>query len=124
MAGKFKFSLMLFYSTRPCTDLWTALGDCVRHGLVDLVFEVHRGFATEGAVEPLAVVKNFDPLKDGGEGGHLDKQSGGGGAKLKNRGAGADWLPRRLVALEVNDSQEQTRGVQALVNITGCRNYL
>src|ERR1035437_158079 len=36
------------------------------HGLVDLVFEVHRGFVTEGAVEPLAVVKDFDPLEDGG----------------------------------------------------------
>jgi len=37
----------------------------MRHGLVDLVFEDHRGFATEGAVEPRAVVKDFDPLEDG-----------------------------------------------------------
>src|ERR1039458_4700024 len=36
------------------------------HGLVDLVFEVHRGFEAEGAVEPRAVVKDFDPLEDGG----------------------------------------------------------
>jgi hypothetical protein len=40
----------------------------MRHGLVDLVFEVHRGFEAEGAVEPLAVVKDFDPLEDGGAG--------------------------------------------------------
>src|SRR5664279_2991288 len=40
----------------------------MRHGLVDLVFEVHRGFEAEGAVEPRAVVKDFDPLEDGGAG--------------------------------------------------------
>jgi hypothetical protein len=38
------------------------------HGLVDLVFKVHRGLVTERAVEPRAVVKNFDPLEDGGAG--------------------------------------------------------
>jgi hypothetical protein len=32
--------------------------------LVDLVFKVHRGFGTERAVEPRAVVKDFDPLED------------------------------------------------------------
>jgi hypothetical protein len=37
----------------------------MRHGLVDLVFKVHRGFEAEGAVEPLPVVKDFDPLEDG-----------------------------------------------------------
>ena len=40
----------------------------MRHGLVDLVFEVHRGFEAEGAVAPLPVVKDFDPLEDGGAG--------------------------------------------------------
>ena len=40
----------------------------MRHGLVDLVFKVHRGFEAEGAVEPLPVVKDFDPLEDGGAG--------------------------------------------------------
>jgi hypothetical protein len=33
-----------------------------------LVFKVHRRFVTEGAVEPLAVVKDFHPLEDGGAG--------------------------------------------------------
>jgi len=33
--------------------------------LVELRFKVHRGMKTEGAVEPLAVVKDFDPFKDG-----------------------------------------------------------
>src|SRR5260370_29928592 len=42
----------------------------MRHGLVDLVFKVHRGFVTERAVEPRAVVKDFDPLEDGGAGFH------------------------------------------------------
>src|ERR1035437_107249 len=37
----------------------------MRHGLVDLVFEVHRGFEAERAVEPRPVVKDFDPLEDG-----------------------------------------------------------
>jgi len=37
----------------------------MRHGLVELSFKVHRGFVTESAVEPLAVVKDFDPLEDG-----------------------------------------------------------
>ena len=32
--------------------------------LVELSFKVHRGFVTEGAVEPLPVVKDFDPFKD------------------------------------------------------------
>src|SRR5665213_991317 len=40
----------------------------MRHGLVDLVFKVHRGFVTDRAVEPRAVVKDFDPLEDGGAG--------------------------------------------------------
>src|SRR5665213_1796792 len=40
----------------------------MRHGLVDLVFKIHRRFIAEGAVEPLAVVKDFDPLEDGGAG--------------------------------------------------------
>jgi hypothetical protein len=31
--------------------------------LVELGFKVHRGFEAEGAVEPLAVVKDFDPSK-------------------------------------------------------------
>jgi hypothetical protein len=34
--------------------------------LVEFGFKVHRGMETEGAVEPLAVVKDFDPLEDGG----------------------------------------------------------
>jgi hypothetical protein len=36
----------------------------MRHGLVELRFKVHRGFVTECAVEPLPVVKDFDPFKD------------------------------------------------------------
>jgi hypothetical protein len=36
--------------------------------LVELHFKVHRGMIAEGAVEPLAVVKDFDPFKDGGPG--------------------------------------------------------
>ena len=36
------------------------------HGLVDLVFKVHRGLEAEGAVESLPVVKDFNPLEDGG----------------------------------------------------------
>ena len=31
-----------------------------------MLFKVHRGFVTEDAVESLAVVKDFDPLEDGG----------------------------------------------------------
>ena len=34
--------------------------------LVKAGFKVHRAFEAEGAVEPLAVVKDFDPFKDGG----------------------------------------------------------
>jgi hypothetical protein len=37
----------------------------MRHGLVDLVFEVHRGFEAERAVAPRPVVKDFDPLEAG-----------------------------------------------------------
>jgi hypothetical protein len=33
--------------------------------LVEFGFKVHRGLATERAVEPRAVVKDFDPFKDG-----------------------------------------------------------
>ena len=33
--------------------------------LVELRFKVHRGLVAEGAVEPLPVVKDFDPLEDG-----------------------------------------------------------
>jgi len=36
--------------------------------LVQVGFKVHRGMIAEGAVEPLAVVKHFDPFKDGGPG--------------------------------------------------------
>ena len=36
--------------------------------LVELVFKVHRGLETEGAVEPHAVVKDGDPFKDGRSG--------------------------------------------------------
>jgi len=36
--------------------------------LVEFGFKVHRGLATEGAVEPHPVVKDFDPFKDGGLG--------------------------------------------------------
>jgi len=32
---------------------------------VEVGFKVHRGMITEGAVEPLPVVKDFDPFKDG-----------------------------------------------------------
>ena len=32
--------------------------------LVQLRFKVHRGLVAEGAVEPLPVVKDFDPLED------------------------------------------------------------
>lgn len=39
----------------------------MRHGfvLVELRFKVHRGLVAEGAVEPLPVVKDFDPLEHG-----------------------------------------------------------
>ena len=42
----------------------------VTHGhiLVELRFEVRRGLVTEGAVEPLAVLKDSDPLQNGGAG--------------------------------------------------------
>ena len=33
-----------------------------------MLFKVHRTLAAEGAVEPLPVVKDFDPLEDGGAG--------------------------------------------------------
>ena len=36
------------------------------HGLVELGFKVHRGLVAERAVEPRAVVKDFDPFKDRG----------------------------------------------------------
>jgi len=36
--------------------------------LVEVGFKVHRGVIAEGAVEPFPVVKDFDPLKDGGAG--------------------------------------------------------
>ena len=36
--------------------------------LVEVGFKVHRGMITEGAVEPLAVVKDFNPFKDGRSG--------------------------------------------------------
>src|SRR5579862_5033412 len=36
--------------------------------LVEFGFKVHRGLITKGAVEPLAVVKDFNPFKDGGFG--------------------------------------------------------
>jgi len=36
----------------------------MRHGLVELLFKVHRTLEAEGAVEPLPVVKHFDPFKD------------------------------------------------------------
>jgi hypothetical protein len=36
----------------------------MRHDLVELSFKVHREFVTEGAVEPLPVVKDFDSLED------------------------------------------------------------
>jgi len=36
----------------------------MKHGLVELSFKVHRGFETGRAVEPLAVVKDFNPLED------------------------------------------------------------
>ena len=36
----------------------------MRHGLVELRFKVHRGLVSEGAVEPLSVVKKLVPLKD------------------------------------------------------------
>src|ERR1051326_7497845 len=38
----------------------------MRHGLVELVFKVHRGLIAERAVEPRAVIKDFDPFKDRG----------------------------------------------------------
>jgi hypothetical protein len=44
------------------------VNDEARVFLVELGFKVHRGFETEGAVEPLAVVKDFNPFKDGGSG--------------------------------------------------------
>jgi hypothetical protein len=34
--------------------------------LVELDFKVHRGIEAKGAVEPHAVVKDFNPFKDGG----------------------------------------------------------
>ena len=33
--------------------------------LVEVGFKVQRGYDAEGAVEPQAVVKDFDPVKDG-----------------------------------------------------------
>lgn len=36
----------------------------MRDVLIELVFKVHRGFVAERAVEPRAVVKDFDPFKD------------------------------------------------------------
>src|SRR5438128_7641710 len=36
--------------------------------LVELRFKVHRGLIAEGAVEPLPVVKDFDPFEDGSAG--------------------------------------------------------
>jgi len=39
----------------------------MRHGLVELSFKVHKRFATECVVEPLPVVKDFDPLENGCE---------------------------------------------------------
>ena len=36
----------------------------MRHGLVELRFKVHRGLVSEGAVEPLSVVKKLVPLTD------------------------------------------------------------
>ena len=33
--------------------------------LLEVGFKVHRGFETEGALELIAVVKHFDPFKDG-----------------------------------------------------------
>ena len=36
--------------------------------LVEFGFKVHRGMEAEGAVAPHAVVKDFDPFKDGGPG--------------------------------------------------------
>jgi hypothetical protein len=38
----------------------------MRHVLVELGFKVHRGLISQGAVERLPVVKDFDPLEDGG----------------------------------------------------------
>jgi hypothetical protein len=38
----------------------------MRHGLVEFGFKVHRGLIAERAVESRAVVKDFDPLEDGG----------------------------------------------------------
>jgi hypothetical protein len=35
----------------------------VRHGLVEVGFKVRSGSETEGAEEPHAVVKRFDPFK-------------------------------------------------------------
>ena len=52
------------------------------YGLVDLVLKVHRGFEAERAVEPRAVLKNFDPdnVTDmnycWGIGTHSNKQGG------------------------------------------------
>lgn len=38
----------------------------MRNFLVELLFKVHKGFETKRAGEPLPVVKDFDPLEDGG----------------------------------------------------------
>jgi hypothetical protein len=36
-----------------------------RSWLVEFGFKVHRGLVTEGAVEPLSVVEDFDVFEDG-----------------------------------------------------------
>jgi hypothetical protein len=40
----------------------------MKHGLVDLHFKVHRRLTAERTVKPRPVVKDFDPLEDGGLG--------------------------------------------------------
>jgi len=49
----------------PCLDLVGSVGVTREPCLVELSFKVHRRLTAERAVEPRAVVKDFDPLEDG-----------------------------------------------------------
>jgi hypothetical protein len=72
----------------------------MRDVLVELRFKVHRGMEAVRAVEPRPVVKDLDPLEDGGlgfgaggEGAGMDQAAFQGAPEAFHEGQ----LPRRLM---------------------------
>ena len=57
---------MVLFSHSGLASIWWTGCECIEAGgcLVEVGFKVHRGLVAEGAVEPLPVVKDFDPLEN------------------------------------------------------------